>query len=70
MDVKYSSENHLLTILLLNFISNPNAFFGAGSNSGSASCPFSRDLFTPIATGDESVDLGLGDQFDTGAGST
>ena len=57
-------------MLLLNFISNPNAFLGAGSKSGSASCPFSLDLFTPTATGDESVDPGLGDQFDTGAGST
>lgn len=57
-------------MLVLNFISNPNAFLRAGSSSGSASCPFSRDLFMPTVTGDESVDLGLGDQFDTGAGST
>lgn len=57
-------------MLLLNFISNPKAFLGAGSPSGSASCPFSRDLFMPTVTGDESVELGLGDQFDAGAGST
>lgn len=58
-------------MLLLSFISNPNAFLGAGSTSDSGSCPFSRPLFMPIVTGDiESVDLGLGDQFDIGAGST
>jgi len=57
-------------MLLLSFISNPNAFLGAGSTSASASCPFSRDLFMPAVIGDESVDLGLGDQFDAGAGST
>lgn len=60
---------NFLTMVLLNFISNPNAFLGAGSPSGSGSCPFSRDLFKPTGAGDESVDLEPGDQFDTGAGS-
>ena len=60
----------VLTKLLLNFISNPNAFFGAGSISGSGSWPFSRALFRPKVAGEESVDLGLGDQLDMGADST
>ena len=60
----------VLTKLLLNFISNPKAFLGAGSISTSGSWPFSRALFIPTETGDESVDLGLGDQLDTGAAST
>ena len=60
---------NFLTMALLNFISNPNAFFGAGSTSSSGSCPFSRDLFIPTVTGDESVDLEPGDQFEIGAGS-
>lgn len=60
----------LLTKLVLNFISKPNAFLATGSISGSASWPFSRGLFREAGTGDESIDVGLGDQFDAGAGST